>query len=325
MKLREFASGAALLIAVVLPALSQAQSYPSRPIRFIVPFTPGTAADSWARLLGPQISQRWGGIPIVVDNRSGAAGIVGMEAAANANPDGYTFLFMATAFGTLAAMSPKLPYDPYKSFSSVMMLGASPLTLIAANKFPATSVRELIEQARKQPGAINYASAGTGSVFHLTMEWFKQENNINLVHVPYKGTAGVTADIIAGHVQTTLMVFQTVAPHVQAGRVRLLAVLGRERVPQFPQVPTMVESGMPNMIVEAWAGVMAPARTPQSVIDKLNAEINNLVALPENRETLTRLGISITGGKPDVLDKQVKSEIARWTEVVRRGNIKTEN
>ena len=325
MKLREFASGAALLIAVVLPALSQAQSYPSRPIRFIVPFTPGTAADSWARLLGPQISQRWGGIPVVVDNRSGAAGIVGMEAAANANPDGYTFLFMATAFGTLAAMSPKLPYDPYKSFSSVMMLGASPLTLIAANKFPATSVRELIEQARKQPGAINYASAGTGSVFHLTMEWFKQENNINLVHVPYKGTAGVTADIIAGHVQTTLMVFQTVAPHVQAGRVRLLAVLGRERVPQFPQVPTMVESGMPNMIVEAWAGVMAPARTPQSVIDKLNAEINNLVALPENRETLTRLGISITGGKPDVLDKQVKSEIARWTEVVRRGNIKTEN
>jgi tripartite-type tricarboxylate transporter receptor subunit TctC len=323
MKLGRFLVGASLLLVAALPMLSLAQSYPSRPIRIIVPFTPGTAADSWARLMGPQISQRWG-VPVVVDNRSGAAGIIGIEAAANANPDGHTFLFMATAFGTLAAMTPKLPYDPYKSFSPVMMLGASPLSLVVANKFPATSVRELIEQARKQPGQINYASSGAGSVFHLTMEWFKQENNINLVHVPYKGTAGVTSDIIAGHVQTTLMVFQTVAPHVQGGRVRMIAVLGSERVPQFPQVPTMAESGMPNMVVEAWTGVMAPAKTPKSVIDKVNAEINALAALPENRETLTKLGIRVIGGKPDALDKQVKSEIQRWTQVVKRGNIKTE-
>jgi tripartite-type tricarboxylate transporter receptor subunit TctC len=320
MKPSRILRGVILLLAAVLPMLSHAQSYPSRPIRFIVPFTPGTAADSWARLLGPQISQRWG-VPVVVDNRSGAAGIIGIEAGANANPDGHTFLFMATAFGTLAAMNPKLPYDPYKSFSPVMMLGASPLSLVVANKFPATSVRELIEQARKQPGAINYASAGTGSVFHLTMEWFKQENNINLVHVPYKGTAGVTADIIAGQVQASLMVFQTIAPHVQAGRVRMLAVLGHERMPQFPQVPTLAESGMPNMVVEAWTGVMAPAKTPQSAINKLNVEINGLAALPENRETLTKLGIRIIGGRPDALDRQVRSEIQRWTQVVKRGNI----
>jgi tripartite-type tricarboxylate transporter receptor subunit TctC len=312
-----------MLVAAVVPVVSPAQSYPSRPIRIVVPFTPGTAADSWARLMGPQISQRWG-VPVVVDNRAGASGIIGMEAAANANPDGHTVLFMATAFGTLAAMTPKLPYDPYKSFSPVMMLGASPLALVVANKFPATSVRELIEQARKQPGQINYASSGAGSVFHLTMEWFKQDNSVNLVHVPYKSTAGVTADIIAGHVQTTLMVFQTVAPHVQGGRVRMIAVLGGERVPQFPQVPTMAESGMPNMVVEAWTGAMVPAKTPKSVIEKLNAEINALAALPENREALTKLGIRVIGGKPDALDKQVKSEIARWTEVVKRGNIKTE-
>jgi tripartite-type tricarboxylate transporter receptor subunit TctC len=324
MKLRQFASVAVLLLAAALPALAQAQAYPTRPVRFIVPFTPGTAADSWARLLGPQISQRWG-VPVVVDNRAGASGIIGIEAGANANPDGHTFLFMATAFGTLAAMTPKLPYDPYMSFSPVMMLGASPLTLVVANKFSATSVRELIEQARKQPGAINYASSGTGSVFHLTMEWFKQENSINLVHVPYKSTAGVTSDIIAGHVQASLMVFQTIAPHAQGGRVRMLAVLGRERMPQFPQVPTLAESGMPDMVVDAWAGVMAPAKTPQSAINKLNAEINSLVALPENRETLTKLGISVIGGKPDALDKQVRSEIARWTQVVKRGNIKAEN
>ena len=339
MKLRDFLAGAVVLFAGALPVLSHAQAhstspstelrtssgqaYPSRPIRFIVPFTPGTAADNWARLLGPQISQRWG-VPIVVDNRSGAAGMIGIEAAANANPDGHTFLFMATAFGTLAAMNPKLPYDPHKSFSPVMILGTSPLSLVVDNKFPAMSVRELIELARKQPGAINYASAGTGSVFHLTMEWFKQENNINLVHVPYKGTAGVLADIIAGQVQASLMVFQTIAPHVQGGRVRMLAVLSRERSPQFPQVPTLAESGVPNMVVDAWAGVMAPAKTPQAAITRLNSEINGLIALPENRETLTKLGISITGGKPDALDKLVRSEIKTWTEVVKRGNIATQ-
>ena len=323
MKLRYLVSGAALLIAAALPALSPAQQYPSRPLRIIVPFTPGVAADNWARLLGPQISQRWG-VPVVVDNRPGAAGLIGIEAAANANPDGHTFLFMATAFGTLAAMNPKLPYDPHKSFSSVMMLGASPLALVVANNFSAKSVRELIEQARKQPGVINYASAGAGSVFHLTMEWFKQENQIDLVHVPYKGTAGVTADIVAGHVPVSLMVLQTIAPHVQGGRVRMLAVLGSERASQFPQVPTLVESGMPTMVVEAWTGVMAPAKTPLAAINKLNAEINGLAALPENREALTKLGIRIIGGKPDALDKQVRSEIARWTEVVKRGNIRTQ-
>jgi len=331
MKILQLAAGTALLLAAALPAVSQAQdpstssgqAYPSRPIRFIVPFTPGTAADNWARLLGPQISQRWG-VPIVVDNRAGAAGMIGIEAGANANPDGHTFLFMATAFGTLAAMNPKLPYDPYQSFSSVMILGRSPLTLVVANKFPATSVRELIELARKQPGAINYASAGTGSVFHLTMEWFKQENNINLVHVPYKGTAGVMADIIAGQVQASLMVFQTIAPHVQGGRVRMLAVLSRDRLPQIPQVPTLAESGMPGMVVDAWAGVMAPAKTPQRIITRLNTEINGLIALPENRDALTKLGIQIVGGKPDALDKLVRSEIKTWTQVVKRGNIATQ-
>jgi tripartite-type tricarboxylate transporter receptor subunit TctC len=332
MKLHQILAGMTLLTSTALPVVVHAQApstgsgqaFPSRPIRFIVPFTPGTAADTFARLLGPQISQRWGGVPIVVDNRSGAAGVIGHEAAANANPDGHTFLFMATAFGTLAAMNPKLPYDPYKSFSPVMMLGASPLALVVANKFPATTVHELIEQARKQPGAINYASSGIGSVFHLTMEWFKQENGVNLVHVPYKGTAGVTADLIAGQVQSSLMVFQTIAPHVQAGRVRMIAVLGRERTTQFPQVPTLAESGMPNMVVEAWTGVMAPAKTPQRIITRLNTEINGLIALPENREILNKAGITIIGGKPDALDKQVRSEIKRWTEVVKRGNIATQ-
>jgi tripartite-type tricarboxylate transporter receptor subunit TctC len=316
-------SGAALLLAAALPVLAHAQDYPSRPIRFIVPFTPGTAADTWARLLGPHISQRWN-VPVVVDNRSGASGVIGMEACAQANPDGYTLLFTATAFGTLAAMNAKLPYDPHRSFAPVLLLGTSPLTLVVANKFPASSVRELIEQARKQPGAFNYASSGTGSVFHLTMEWFKQENGINLVHVPYKGTAGVVADLIAGHVQASMMVFQTVAPHVQGGRVRMLAVLGRERAPQFPQVPTLAESGMPNMIVDAWTGVMVPAKTPRGTIAKLNGEFNALLARSDVRETLARAGVSIAGGAPEILDALVRREMKQWVQVVQRADIKAE-
>jgi tripartite-type tricarboxylate transporter receptor subunit TctC len=305
-----------LLCAAVFSAPASAQEYPSRPLRIIVPFTPGTTADTWARMLGPQLSQRW--------NRSGAAGVIGIEACATANPDGHTIIFASTAFSTLAAMNPKLPYDPYTSFASIVMLGTSPLSLVVANKFPATSVRELIEQARKQPGAYNYATSGTGSVFHLTMEWFKQENKINLVHVPYKGTAGVVTDLVAGHVQASLLVFQTIAPHAQGGRVRMLAVLGRERSPQFPQVPTLIESGMPNMVVEAWTGALAPARTPRAVIAKLNEEINRLVALPEVKETMAKAGVSITGGKPEVLDALIRKEIKQWKQVVQRANIKPE-
>jgi tripartite-type tricarboxylate transporter receptor subunit TctC len=314
-----------LLVAAVLAvaAAASAADYPARPIRFIVPFTPGTAADTWARLLGPHISQRWG-VPVVVDNRSGASGIIGIESAAQANPDGHTFLFTATAFGTLAAMNPKLPYDPQRSFAPVIHLGTSPLTLVVANKFPAATVRALVDEARKQPGVFNYASSGTGSVFHLTMEWFKQEAGVNLIHVPYKGTAGVVSDLIAGNVQASMMVLQTVAPHAQGGRVRLLAVLGRSRVQQFTQVPTLAESGFPGMIVDAWAGVMAPAKTPRAAIAKLNGELNALIALPEIRETLSRAGINITGGAPETLDALVQREIKQWRQVVKRADIKTE-
>src|SRR5262245_11005039 len=267
MKLRVITSAAVLLCAAALPAASPAQDYPSRPIRFIVPFTPGTTADSLARLIGPQVSQRWN-VPVVVDNRSGASGMIGIELVATANPDGYTFLFASTAFGTLAATHPKPSYDPFRSFAPVVLVGTSPLTLVVAVKFPATSVREFIEQVRKQPGAYNYATSGAGSVFHLSMELLKQENNLNIVHVPYKGTTGVLADLAAGHVQASMLVFQTIAPLAQGGKVRMLAVMGPQRMPQFPQVPTLVESGV-NMVVENWTGVMAPAKTPPAVIKKL--------------------------------------------------------
>ena len=312
-----------LLCAAALPSFSRAQDYPSRSILFVVPFTPGTTADSLARMMQPHISQRWS-VPVVVENRPGAAGIIGIDSVAKANPDGYTYLFTSTAFGTLAAMNPKLPYDPDKSFAPVMLVGTSPLSLVVSNGFPANTVKELIDQAKKRPGDLNYASAGTGSVFHLSMELLQHEAGTKMVHVPYKGTTGVTNDLIAGHVQASMMVLQTAVPLVQSGRVRMLAVMSSQRAQALPDVPTIVESGFPNMIVEAWTGVMAPAKTPPAVISKFNGEVNKVLALQDVKAAAARIDVTLAGGTPETLDALVKKEIKQWTQVVQQANIKPE-
>src|SRR2546429_5074067 len=211
MKSARLLAGITLLCAAALPASTPAQDYPSRSILFVVPFTPGTTADSLARLVQPHLSQRWG-VPVVVENRPGASGIIGIASVAKANPDGYTYLFASTAFGTLAAMNPKLPYDPDKSFAPVMLLGTSPLSLVVSDRFPGKTVKEMIALAKARPGEINYASAGTGSVFHLTMELLQHEAGTRMVHVPYKGTTGVTNDLMAGHGQGRQNVVSTAVP-----------------------------------------------------------------------------------------------------------------
>ncbi|TMH19066.1 MAG: tripartite tricarboxylate transporter substrate binding protein [Betaproteobacteria bacterium] len=314
-------AGMTLLCAATLPA--PAQDYPSRSILFVVPFTPGTTADSLARLMQTHISQRWG-VPVVVENRPGAAGIIGIDSVAKANPDGYTYLFTSTAFGTLAAMNPKLPYDPNKSFAPVMLVGTSPLSLVVSNDFPAKTVKELIAHAKKRPGDLNYASAGTGSVFHLSMELLQHEAGTKMVHVPYKGTTGVINDLIAGHVQVSMMVFQTAVPLLQSGRVRMLAVMSPQRTQVLPDVPTIVESGFPNMIVEAWTGVMVPAKTPPAVISKFNGEVNKVLALQDVKAAAAKIDVTLAGGTPETLDALVKKEIRQWTQVVQRANIKPE-
>jgi tripartite-type tricarboxylate transporter receptor subunit TctC len=311
------------MVLLCAAVLGGAQDYPSRTILFVVPFTPGTTADSLARLMQPQLSQRWG-VPVVVENKPGAAGMIGIDAVAKANPDGYTFLFTSTAFGTIAAMNPKLPYDPDKSFAPVMLLGTSPLSLVVPNNLPAQTVKDFIDQAKKRPGELNYASAGTGSVFHLSKELLQREAGTKMVHVPYKGTQGVINDLISGHVQASMMVFQTALPLVQSGRVRMLAVMSSQRAPTLPDVPTIVEAGFPNLVVEAWTGVMAPAKTPPAVIGKFNAEVNRLLALEDMKAAATRIDVTLAGGAPEILDALVKKEIKQWTRVVREANIKPE-
>ena len=323
MKPAKLIAGTALLCAAAFPVSSRAQDYPSRSVLFVVPFTPGTAADSLARLVQPHLSQRWG-VPVVVENRPGASGIIGIDSVAKANPDGYTYLFTSTAFGTLAAMNPKLPYDPDKSFAPVMLLGTSPLSLLVSNNFPANTVKEFIAEAKKRPGDLNYASAGTGSVFHLSMELLQHEAGTKMIHVPYKGTTGVINDLIAGHVQASMMVFQTAVPLVQGGRARMLAVMSSQRAQALPDVPTIVEAGFPNMIVEAWTGVMVPAKTPRAVIGKFNGEVNKVLALEDVKAAAARIDVALAGGAPETLDALVKKEIRQWTQVVQQANIKPE-
>ena len=314
------AASVLMVAAVMAPAPCDAQDYPSRSIQFIIPSTPGTTGDHLARLLGPKISQRWN-VPVVVENKVGAGGMIGIEAAAKAIPDGYTFLFSATAFSTLPALR-KLPYDPITSFSPVVLLGSSPLVLVVTSSLPVKTVSEFVAYVKKQPpGKLNYASPGLGSVHHLTMELFKQQTGLFLTHIPYKGTGGALNDLAAGHVDASVVVLQTALPLVQSGKIRMLAVMGPQRVPQFPQVPTLSQAGVPKVVSEAWFGVTAPSGTPAAAIAKMNSELNSLLALPEVRESMAKAGVEPIGGKPERLDAIVRSELNTWSQVVKRGNI----
>ncbi len=317
-------SGIVWVTLICWTALTHAQDYPNRSIQFIVPTSAGTTGDQLARLLGPKLTQRWN-VPIVVENKVGAGGSIGIEAGARANPDGYSFLFAATSFSTLPALRTKLPYDPVKSFVPVVMLGASPLVLIVANKVPAKTVREFVDYAKKQPaGSLNYASPGLGGVQHLTMELFMQEAGIKLLHVPYKSMAGALNDLAAGHVQAGVVVLQTALPLVQSGKMRALAVLSPERVAPLPNLPTMAEAGVPKVVSEAWFGVMAPTGTPASVVQKMNTEINQLLVLPDVKEALDKVGVDTAGGKPERLEALVTSDLKMWAQVVKKANIAQE-
>ena len=312
-----------LVCACAWPALSLAQDYPVGPIQFVVPYTPGTTGDMLARLLGTRLSQRWG-VPVVVENKAGASGIIGTEAVAKAAPDGHTVLFAATSHNTIAATNTRLPYDAVKGFAPVALLGTSAMTLVVNAKFPAASVREFVDQIKKQPGALHYASPGNGSSQHLAMELFKQETGTSMLHVPYKGSAGALNDVVAGHVEASISSLQSASALTHGGKLRMLAVMGRERAPTFPQVPTMTELGYGNMVVETWYGVLAPAGTPAATVAKLNAEIGRLLALPEVREAMQKHGIEPAGGRPERFEALLRNELMMWSQVVTRSKIATE-
>jgi len=304
------------LAAFAAASICNAQApYPSRAITIVVPFTPATGADVIARLLQPKLTENLK-VPVVVDNKPGASSAIGTEFVARSPADGYTLLFTATSHGTLPATKRSLPYDPVKSFTPVALAATGAMSLVLGAQVPAATMGEFIALAKKSPGALYYSSPGPGSIQNLTMELVKLDTGIDLVHVPYKGSAGAASDLVGGHVQATVASLQTMAPYVTTGRLRMVAVLSEERSPAFPNVPTMKELGHSGLVVDTWYGIFAPAGTPRDAVARLNKEVNALLQQPELRDALAKQGLTPVADRPERLGELVAQEIARWNRVV---------
>ena len=310
---------AAALLLAACSAMANAQAFPARTVTIVVPFTPGTGADLIARLLQPGLTEKLK-VPVVVDNKPGASGAIGTEFVANAAPDGHTLLFTATSHGTLPALKASLPYDP-AAFVPVALAATSAMALVVGPEVDAKSVAELAALTRKQPEAFFYASPGSGSIQHLTMELVKQETGMALTHVPYKGSSGAAQDLVGGRVQAMIAALQTMAPFVAAGRLRMLAVLGEQRSPAFADVPTMKELGHPALVVDTWYGILAPPGTPADAVEVLNAAINEQLRQPAIRAALAKQGMEPVTDRPQRLGKLVDGELARWKRVAAAAKI----
>ncbi len=317
-----FALAAWVAFAALAPAA--AQQYPNRPIRFVVPFAPVGSADTLARSLGLKLTDALQQ-PIVVDNRSGANGNIGMEIVARAAPDGYSIVLGYIAnLGIGPALYAKLPFDPVKDYAPITQLASSPNILAAHPSLPVKSFREMLAYAGANPGKLNYASASIASIGHLTGELLNRSAGVDMVHVPYKGSGQAVIDLLGGQVQTMFSGMSSVMPHIKAGKLRPLAVTGAQRSPAVPDVPTIAESGFPGFEATAWYGVLAPARTSKAVVGRLHDEIVRALALPDVRARLNSVGFELVGGTPDEFAALIKSEITKWTKVVRAAKISAE-
>ena len=318
--------GAALLAAAI-PATAMAQGatgYPNKALRLVVPFPPGGGNDILARTLGQRraevVQQQ-----VVVDNRGGAGGALGATIAAQANPDGYT-LFLGSV-GNLAqtpALKSDLPYNPVRDFAPAALVAVSSFMIAVHPSVPAKNVQELVALAKASPGKLSYASAGTGSSLHMAGELFKHATGTDLLHVPYKGTGPAMADLVSGRVQLIFSTMPPVLPQVKQGKLRAIAVTTAKRAAAAPDVPTVAESGVKGFSVSNWQGVLAPAKTPAALVNKLNQDILKSLALPGMTEALAQQGLEPAGGKPEEFGALIKAEIAKYTAVVKAANIKVD-
>ena len=296
-----------------------AQNYPSKPIRFIV----GPGPDVLARMIGQRLTDSWGQ-QVVVDQRPGAGGIIAADTVSKSIPDGYTLLLTTGAYTVNAALYSKLPYNLERDLAPVSLLATISFLVIVNPSLPAKTLQELIQLAKAKPGSLNCAHSGPGTTAHLGCEMLKSSARIDIVSVPYKGTVPAIIDVIGGQAQLMFAVMQGGLPHVQAGKLRALAVTGAKRSAALPDVPTIAEAGVPGADFISWNGVHVPARTPQATIAKLNGELDRLVRLPEVRERMLTLGLNPAGGMPAAFAAFVKADIARWAKVIKDSGIRVE-
>ena len=303
---------------------ADAPNYPNRPIRIIAQFQPGTSTDILARVVAQKLTESWGQ-QVVVDNRPGGGAIVGTEIGARAAADGYTLTMgVSSAFGINPTLYSKLPYDAVRDFAPISNLALTPQTLIASPSFAAKSVKELVATAKTKPGALNYASLGSGSTSHLTMEMFKSAAGIQLNHVPYKGSPAAHADVMAGNVPIMFDAIPATLPHIKSGRLRGLGIATLVRSPFLPDLPTIAEAGYPGFEAVGWIGIVAPAKTPAAVLDKLNAEIVRVFREPDVKQRLDALAFTPAVGTRPEFAAFIKSEIAKWGKAVKDSGAKAE-
>ena len=314
----------AACLGIALAALAHAQGYPSKPVRIIAPFAPGSTIDIIGRIIAPRLTEALGQ-PVIVENRSGAGGMLGMDAAAKSAPDGHTLAI--GALGPLAmnpSLYPKTPFDPVRDFAAVSLLATGPVVIAVHPSIPARTVTELVELAKKRPGQLNYGSPGVGTSPHLTGELFKIQTGADIVHVPYKGNAEAITDLIGGQISIVFTGVPPVVPLAKAGKVRLLATTGKQRMPNLPDVPTIAEAGVTGADVLIWYGVVVPAATPRDVIARLNREIVKLMNLPDVREKFAQQSVDPATDTPEQFAQMIRDEVARWSKVIRAAGIKVE-
>jgi len=313
----------ATLCAILLGLCAYGQDYPSKLVRIVVPFAPGGPNDIIVRLVAQKLTETWGQ-PVVVENKAGAGGNIGTDFVAKATPDGYTLLSVGPGSLIINPLIGKVPYDTARDFAPVTLMARAPNALVAHPSLPASSVKELIALARSQPGRINYGSGGNGSTPHLAGALFAAMAGIALTHVPYKGTAPATTDLIGGQVQIAFLGIPTVLPHVKSGKLRVLAVTGKHRSPELPGVSTVDEAGVPGYEVSPWYGLLAPAGTPREVVARLGAEVSRIVRAAEMKEKLAVQGAEVAGGSPEEFGAVIQADSLTWSRIVKDAGIRVE-
>jgi tripartite-type tricarboxylate transporter receptor subunit TctC len=324
---RFFTSRRAALAAcatALLPWQACAQgTWPDRPIRLVVPFAAGASTDSVARLLALKLGARLGQ-PVVVENKAGAGGAIGTDMVAKAAPDGYTLLFTSTSVVTSAAASKKSPYDPVKDLTAISEAGSVPFLVAVPNDSSAKTLADFVALARATPGSMSYGTGGIASITHLATELLASSAKLDLLHVPYKGVAEALPDLIGGRLQLLLPTLAVGVPQIRTGKFRGLAVTSAQRSPFAPELPTAAEAGVPGLQVEAWWGVLGPARMPAPVVKRLNDEINAVLTQPDFKESLVKEGATARASTPEAFAEKVRTEYARWTRLIKDANISTD-
>lgn len=310
------------LAALAASCATAAETYPGKPIRVIDPYAPGGSTEAQARAIGQKLTEAWGQA-VVIDGRPGAGSAIGTQIVARSAPDGYTLLFTNAAFATAPNLARKPLFDPLKDLAPVILVGTQPLILVVHPSMPA-SLKELLAYAKANPGKVNFASAGTGGATHLAMELFKTMAGIDIVHVPYKGSAPSATAIMAGEVQTGIFSGNSVLPHIAAGRLRALGVSTPRRSVALPDLPTITQSGVPGYEVVQWSGIYAPAGTPRDIVAKLNRQINEVLRMPDVKERFARIGVEPAGSTSQEFAAFTAAEVRKWKKVIADAGIPRE-